>query len=387
MAGDDANLYGVTLSLRDRRNLAPAGSRDRSISRRPCGCPDETRITELRFLVPADAERLTVRNFDAANGDARASSAPSARRRSPRRGRTNGARARSPLQPDERGQVAAITFAGGDEIPNDVTFEIRDQAGRCCRSSCRRGCGGRTQRPAAGSRRRAPRQLLLGRVRRLALDRPGRRPAELRVAVRRRRERGSGRALVHQYPGPGHLSTRRFACSTASGQVGAGAVRPLRGVRQAAAGRGRRRRPGGRAGRARRLSTAARSLAGERPIARYLWDFYDGGRAEGQSASHAFAAPGRYIVTLRVEDDSSPPCNFSTDQQIVQVNAPPVAVAGDDQRVWRPVETLSLDGQRSYDVDGEHRRLRVGPGRRHDASPAPTGRSTPTTRPAPTSRR
>ena len=93
------------------------------------------------------------------------------------------------------------------------------------------------------------------------------------------------------------------------------------------------------------------SLAGERPIARYFWDFYDGGRAEGQSASHAFAAPGRYIVTLRVEDDSIPPCNFSTAQQIVQVNAQPVAVAGEDQRLATG-QTLSLDGQRSYDVDG-----------------------------------
>ena len=107
------------------------------------------------------------------------------------------------------------------------------------------------------------------------------------------------------------------------------------------------------------------SLAGERPIARYFWDFYDGGRAEGQSASHAFAAPGRYIVTLRVEDDSSPPCNFSTAQQIVQVNAPPVAVAGEDQRLATG-QTLSLDGQRSYDVDGGIVGLRMGPGRRHD---------------------
>ena len=92
------------------------------------------------------------------------------------------------------------------------------------------------------------------------------------------------------------------------------------------------------------------SLAGERPIARYFWDFYDGGRA-GADATHAFAAPGRYIVTLRVEDDSSPPCNFSTAQRIVQVNAQPVAVAGEDQRLATG-ETVILDGQRSYDVDG-----------------------------------
>ena len=56
-------------------------------------------------------------------------------------------------------------------------------------------------------------------------------------------------------------------------------------------------------------------------------------------------------MTLRVEDDSAPPCNFATDQQVVQVNAQPVAVAGEARRVSIG-ETVSLDGGRSYDVDG-----------------------------------
>ncbi len=94
-----------------------------------------------------------------------------------------------------------------------------------------------------------------------------------------------------------------------------------------------------------------RSQAGERPIGRWLWDFYDGSGGEGQSVSHVFAKPGRYIVTLRVEDDSSPPCNFATAQQVVQVNARPVAVAGEDQRL-SVGQTTTLDGRRSYDVDG-----------------------------------
>jgi hypothetical protein len=94
------------------------------------------------------------------------------------------------------------------------------------------------------------------------------------------------------------------------------------------------------------------SRAGERPIGRWLWDFYDGSGGEGQTASHSFAKPGRYVVTLRVEDDSAPPCNFGTAQQIVRVNARPVAVAGEDQRL-SVGQTLTLDGQRSYDVDGK----------------------------------
>ena len=57
-------------------------------------------------------------------------------------------------------------------------------------------------------------------------------------------------------------------------------------------------------------------------------------------------------MTLRVEDASSPPCNFGTAQQVVQVNAQPVAVAGEDQRL-AVGDTVTLDGQRSYDVDGK----------------------------------
>ncbi len=95
----------------------------------------------------------------------------------------------------------------------------------------------------------------------------------------------------------------------------------------------------------------SRSQAGERPIARYLWDFYDGSGGEGATPSHVYTTPGRYIVTLRVEDDSGRPCNFATDQQIVQVNAAPVAVAGEPRRV-AVGETVVLDGSRSYDVDG-----------------------------------
>ena len=91
-AGDDANLYEVTLSLREHRNLPPDGLEIFSFAP-SLRVPDEDLITEMRFLVPEDAERLTIRNFDAAMPRSR-SPPPSARRRSPPRVRTNGARPR-----------------------------------------------------------------------------------------------------------------------------------------------------------------------------------------------------------------------------------------------------------------------------------------------------
>src|SRR5690606_35931875 len=66
--GDDANLYEVALSLREHRNLAPAGLEIFSFAP-TVRVPDEDRITELRFAVPEDAERLVIRNFDAANAE------------------------------------------------------------------------------------------------------------------------------------------------------------------------------------------------------------------------------------------------------------------------------------------------------------------------------
>jgi hypothetical protein len=77
----------------------------------------------------------------------------------------------------------------------------------------------------------------------------------------------------------------------------------------------------------------------------------DGTRSDGVKARHAFAMPGRHVVTLSVEDDTPAPCNAGTDTVLVQVNAQPVAVAGTDARL-SVGEVLRLDGGSSYGIDG-----------------------------------
>jgi large repetitive protein len=67
-AGDDANLYEVTLSLREHRNLPPDGLEIFSFAP-TLRVPDEDLVTELRFVVPEEAEQLTIRNFDAADAE------------------------------------------------------------------------------------------------------------------------------------------------------------------------------------------------------------------------------------------------------------------------------------------------------------------------------
>ena len=53
VAGNDANIYAATLSLRDRRDLAPRRARVRRPRADRAG--RTARITELRSVVPADA--------------------------------------------------------------------------------------------------------------------------------------------------------------------------------------------------------------------------------------------------------------------------------------------------------------------------------------------
>ena len=210
---------------------APQPRARRPRDRRPradrAGARTTRRITELRFVVPADAERLDGAQLRCRQRRARARErvpVGAARRLGP--GRVARER-RSRSAPEERGQPAAIVLAGGEEIPNDVTCRgARPGRPRCCRCELPAAAVAAERAAAAGGRRRAAGELRRGRVRRLALERPGRRPAELRVGVRRRHQRGSGRALVHDYPGPGSYRAA-LRVLDGSGQVGDGAVLPF----------------------------------------------------------------------------------------------------------------------------------------------------------------
>jgi PKD repeat protein len=346
-AGDDANLYSVTLSLRDRRNLAPDGLE--IVDLKPTlRVPDNQHVTELRFEVPADAERLKVRNFDAAKADI---SFVTAFRSVPvvASGQNEWRESEVEVQPDERGKIAALVFGGGEEMPNDVTFQILDQAGQALPIQLPARLWKPNHRPLPEAA-----VDLLASCTSVAFDAsrssdPDGDQLSYEWAFGDGAS-GSGRALVHRYPGPGtyHAMLRLL---DSSGQVGAGAERPLdvfvKRPPTAVTGPSLVVAPGEPV-----AFDGTASKAGERPIARWLWDFYDGSSGQGQETSHAFAKPGRYLVTLRVEDDTSPPCNSGTAQQIVQVNARPVAVAGEDKRL-SVGQTVSLDGKRSYDVDGK----------------------------------
>lgn len=100
------------------------------------------------------------------------------------------------------------------------------------------------------------------------------------------------------------------------------------------------------------LFSASKSMDGDGEIVQYTWDFNDGTTASGQIVNHGFSEPGRYLVTLRVTDNSGQLCNSGVDEVQVFVNAPPVAEAGENI-VATVGEPVSFDGTKSYDTDGE----------------------------------
>lgn len=90
-------------------------------------------------------------------------------------------------------------------------------------------------------------------------------------------------------------------------------------------------------------------------IVYYLWNFGDGVQAAGINASHAYAAPGTYLVSLTVADDGGA---FAEDFMFVTVkdtslpeNKVPLAAAGPDATVIVG-EPVKLSAASSLDIDG-----------------------------------
>jgi len=58
----------------------------------------------------------------------------------------------------------------------------------------------------------------------------------------------------------------------------------------------------------------------------YVWNFGDGGAAEGVRVTHIYTSRGKYLVTLTVNDGSGTACDTSVDSFDAVVNESPVAV-------------------------------------------------------------
>lgn len=90
----------------------------------------------------------------------------------------------------------------------------------------------------------------------------------------------------------------------------------------------------------------------------FSWDFGDGKRGEGPVAVHAFAEPGEYVVTLRVENSGGAAETDVLNVVAEQANRAPVALFHVKSGA-RNVTTadagapLAFDASGSYDLDGD----------------------------------
>lgn len=87
-------------------------------------------------------------------------------------------------------------------------------------------------------------------------------------------------------------------------------------------------------------------------IVKYLWDFGDGNTAYGKSISYKYSNYGKYLVTLRVEDNFSEECNYGMDSLEITINAQPKIVVT-PTIYGAPNQPLVFDASASSDPDGE----------------------------------
>jgi len=93
----------------------------------------------------------------------------------------------------------------------------------------------------------------------------------------------------------------------------------------------------------------SRSTDADGIVVAWHWDFGDGAVGDGAFVSHTYAAPGRYLATLTVQDDDG----AATEATVgVDVNARPIAHAGAD-RVAEAGALVVFDGSGSSDPDGQ----------------------------------
>jgi PKD repeat protein len=90
-------------------------------------------------------------------------------------------------------------------------------------------------------------------------------------------------------------------------------------------------------------------------VKEWAWFLGDGATAKGKNVVHAYERPGRYRVVLTVHDDSDTQCTMAYDVMMVEVNTPPVAVAGPDLETFYggAYDAVIFDGTRSFDPDGD----------------------------------
>lgn len=345
LRGNDGNVFSLALSASETANNDIAGAR--IFSHLPTlRVADDRTLTELRFSVPPGAKKLTVSNFDASFGSVVFTSAF----RSLTLGESGQDLWRTTtidLQPSEQGEVAALTFRGGEEIPNDLSVHAETDTGAAIEFDLPPRTWLPNARPEVkvATVPRSCEAVSVSAAGTLDEDGDG-------VNYLWRFDDGStarGVLFTRSFPKPGVYQARLEARDT-SGQVGNGTARDFvirvkpRPVATATA-------PVVAAPGEPVDFDASASSSELQKIARYDWTLADGRMLEGAAVRAVFMDPGLYRAHVRVTDDSGHPCDTDDASVAVRVNARPAAEAGPDRYVAAG-ETVRFDASQSSDSDG-----------------------------------
>ncbi len=346
--GNDGNLFDLALSTESKQNIEPDGVEIFSYAP-TLRLPRKGVFAEVRFLLPADIDEVTVFNFDVAGAAVWVETPFRSNLSVPASGQDEWANGKVSFLPDEPGRVNAIIVEGGIEIPNDFTVYVVDKQGKNLPVQLPAFLWTRNNRPVANYTVKTLSDCYTvvfdGAT---STDRDG--DALLFTWEFGDGTKGEGKRIAHKFDKFGSYSARVIV-SDLSGQVGNSTIKEFSFKINEP--------PIARAGNDIVVSPGAEiSLSGsassdnDGKIIRYLWDMGDGTKLEGINIKHKYIKAGNYTVLLRVEDDSDSPCNFAADELKVIINSQPVVEAG--KNVISAVnEEITLNGALSYDSDGE----------------------------------
>ncbi len=342
--GDGGNVFDVALSVDANENVAPEGLRMFSLSP-TVRIPNRQVLTEVRFRIPDNATALFIGNFDAAGADV---TLETKFQSFPLKASAQDEWQTTQVAIDAalRGAEAAIVMRGGTEMPNDLTLFITDASGRLIPFELSPRAFAVNNRPVAvGSVEDISSCMTMRFDGRRSSD-----PENNRLLHRWVFGDGAtavGDVVTHEYRIEGRFQAR-LEVSDQSPQLGNSSLATLDVfVKRPPDARSNVRRLVGLGENV--LFDGAGSSARAWSIARHRWKISDGTVLDGTTAVHAFQTSGTYRVVHSIEDNSGHRCNSATEEFEIRVNAPPVAVAGENQMVTASV--VQFDGSKSSDAD------------------------------------
>ncbi|MCF8264122.1 MAG: PKD domain-containing protein, partial [Melioribacteraceae bacterium] len=348
ISGDDANIFDLTISTDEKKNILPNNSEIFSFYP-SIRLPNKGIYAELRFFVNENIDAVTVHNFDLASANLNVVTPFRSNLAIPSSRQDEWLEGTVEIQNNEKNNINALIFEGGNEIPNDATFYLTDQNKSLIPVKHPIYIHKPNNRPIPSASGK-----ILSDCYTVVFDASNSSDRDDDALDFYWKfgdgSTGEGVRIAHTYPELKDYQIELIV-RDGSGQVGNSSLFnfsvKLNNPPQADAGNDLTIAPG-----AIVEFSGINSKDVDGSVINYVWDFGEGTKKEGLTVNHIYQNTGNYKVTLRVEDDSDSPCNFDTDQINVWVNAQPSVDVGDDI-IGSVNEELTFNGSRSSDSDGE----------------------------------